>query len=401
MTARPSVRRHRMSDVSETRGILASSAVMASGTIVSRMSGYVRNLLLAAAIGNELHADLFNIGNTIPNMLYILLAGGVFNAVLVPQLVRAQKGDPDGGEAYTNRVITLAAAVPRRGHRPAGDRGAAGDAALPEQLLRLRRPERPARLGDRVRPLLPAAGLLLRHVRAARPGAQRPRPVRPDDVGPDRQQRDRDPRPGALPGVVRPARPRPGPRGVHRDAGARPRRSAPRSASPSRSWSCCPTCARPASTSVPATTSATAGSATPCGWACGPCCSSWSTRSPTRSWSASPPAAPRRAAAATTRHAPPDGTGYTVYAAAFLFVMVPHAIITVSLATAILPRLSAKAADGDLTGLAGTLAGTLRTALADRDPVRVPAAAGRLRRREGALRLRRDVDDVRPLRDRR
>src|SRR6476620_8590700 len=97
-----------MSDVSETRGILASSAVMASGTIVSRMSGYVRNLLLAAAIGNELHADLFNIGNTIPNMLYILLAGGVVNAVLVPQLVRAMKDDPDGGEAYTNRIITLA-----------------------------------------------------------------------------------------------------------------------------------------------------------------------------------------------------------------------------------------------------------------------------------------------------
>ena len=61
---------------------------------------------------------------------------------------------------------------------------------------------------------------------------------------------------------------------------------------------------------------------------------------------------------------PRDATGYTVYAAAFLFVMVPHAIITVSLATAILPRLSAKAADGDLSGLAGTLAGTLRTALA-------------------------------------
>jgi putative peptidoglycan lipid II flippase len=61
-----------------------------------------------------------------------------------------------------------------------------------------------------------------------------------------------------------------------------------------------------------------------------------------------------------------------VYAAAFLFVMVPHAIITVSLATAILPRLSAKAADGDLSGLAGTLAGTLRTALA----VVIPFALG-------------------------
>jgi putative peptidoglycan lipid II flippase len=42
-------------------------------------------------------------------MLYILLAGGIFNAVLVPQLVRTMKQDPDGGEAYTNRVVTAAA----------------------------------------------------------------------------------------------------------------------------------------------------------------------------------------------------------------------------------------------------------------------------------------------------
>jgi putative peptidoglycan lipid II flippase len=62
-------------------------------------------------------------------------------------------------------------------------------------------------------------------------------------------------------------------------------------------------------------------------------------------------------------HQSVTATGFTVYSAAFLFVMVPHAIITVSLATAILPRLSAKAADHDLTGLAATLAGTLRTAL--------------------------------------
>jgi putative peptidoglycan lipid II flippase len=88
--------------------LLASSAVMAAGTVVSRLSGFVRSSLLAAALGATLHADLFTIANTIPNMLYILLAGGVFNAVLVPQLVRAMKHDPDGGEAYTNRVITLA-----------------------------------------------------------------------------------------------------------------------------------------------------------------------------------------------------------------------------------------------------------------------------------------------------
>ena len=98
---------------------------MAAGTIVSRLSGFVRGILLAAALGVGLHADVFNIANTVPNMLYILLAGGVVNAVLVPQLVRAMKNDPDGGEAYTNRIITLAAlflggrdgAARRRPHR--------------------------------------------------------------------------------------------------------------------------------------------------------------------------------------------------------------------------------------------------------------------------------------------
>ena len=89
--------------------ILSASAVMAAGTAFSRLSGYLRSVLLVAALGNALHADVFTLANTVPNMLYILLAGGIFNAVLVPQLVRAMKDDPDGGEAYTNRVITLAA----------------------------------------------------------------------------------------------------------------------------------------------------------------------------------------------------------------------------------------------------------------------------------------------------
>ncbi len=89
-------------------GLLGSSAVMAAGTVVSRLSGFVRTGLLIAALGNGLRGDVFNVANTIPNMLYILLAGGIFNAVLVPQLVRAGKNDPDAGAAYTDRIITLA-----------------------------------------------------------------------------------------------------------------------------------------------------------------------------------------------------------------------------------------------------------------------------------------------------
>ncbi|MET1038555.1 MAG: murein biosynthesis integral membrane protein MurJ [Aeromicrobium sp.] len=91
--------------------IARASAWMALGTIVSRLTGFLRAGLLAVVIGTSLNADLFDIANTIPNTLYILLAGGIFNVVLVPQLVRAMKNDEDGGDAYANRVITLGVLV--------------------------------------------------------------------------------------------------------------------------------------------------------------------------------------------------------------------------------------------------------------------------------------------------
>src|SRR5215217_1773618 len=86
---------------------LRSAAVMAAGTVLSRLLGFVRIALLAAAIGTALRADIFNAANTIPNSLYILLAGGVFNTVLVPQLVRAIKNHDDGGQDFTNRLLTF------------------------------------------------------------------------------------------------------------------------------------------------------------------------------------------------------------------------------------------------------------------------------------------------------
>ncbi len=66
-----------------------------------------------------------------------------------------------------------------------------------------------------------------------------------------------------------------------------------------------------------------------------------------------------------------EATGYTVYAQTFLIVMVPHAIVTVSLATALLPLLSAYGNAGDLRALGSSLSRVLRTALA----VIVPFAA--------------------------
>ena len=90
-------------------GGLGKAAGLALGTTLSRITGFVRTSLLVAALGAQLHADLFTIANTLPNMLYILVAGGVFNTVLVPHLVRAMKHDDDGGQAYASRMLTLAA----------------------------------------------------------------------------------------------------------------------------------------------------------------------------------------------------------------------------------------------------------------------------------------------------
>ncbi|MGA8245845.1 MAG: murein biosynthesis integral membrane protein MurJ [Nocardioides sp.] len=351
-----------MSDVSESRGILASSAVMASGTVVSRMSGYLRNLLLAAAIGNELHADLFNIGNTIPNMLYILLAGGVFNAVLVPQLVRAQKGDTDGGAAYTDRVITLAmlflgvvtvllvlaAPLVMRLYLNdsydcpglAAQRDSAiafaryclpqvffyGMFALLGQVLNARGRFGPMMWAPIANNVISVAVLVLYLVWFG--------PLATADRGAAYSgTQELVLGAGATLGIavqvlilvpfLREAGVRFRPRYDFRHTGLGHTLRL-------GIWTVLFVVVNQVAYTVVVRLASGGTAHGGCGH-------------PTTS---------------------PDATGYTVYAGAFLFVMVPHAIITVSLATAILPRLSAKAADGDLGGLAGTLAGTLRTALA-------------------------------------
>jgi putative peptidoglycan lipid II flippase len=91
--------------------LLSAGGLMAAGTVVSRLTGFARSALLLAVLGTSLDADLFTTANTLPNSLYILVAGGVFNVVLVPQLVRAMRSDDDGGAAYAQRLLSLGIVV--------------------------------------------------------------------------------------------------------------------------------------------------------------------------------------------------------------------------------------------------------------------------------------------------
>ena len=89
------------------RRLLNATAVMASGTAVSRVLGLARAMLIAFILGNGTRqADGFNFANTVPTSLYLLLAGGTLNNVLVPQIIRAVNHDDDGGRAYIDRIIT-------------------------------------------------------------------------------------------------------------------------------------------------------------------------------------------------------------------------------------------------------------------------------------------------------
>jgi len=340
--------------------VLGSGAVMAAGTVFSRASGFVRSALLAAALGPALHADIFNIANTIPNMLYILLAGGIFNAVLVPQLVRAMKNDPDGGAAYIDRIITLAAVF-------LGVVTAALvvfapavmsiflDASFDDPALAAQRES----LIDFARFCLPQVFfygmfVLLGQVLNAR-GSFGPMMWAPiannvlsvgvlvlylvmhgkaDDVcGPFTSDQEALLGIGSTLGIVaqflilipylRAAGVRYRPRFDFRGAGL------------GRTfhlglWTVLFVIVNQIAYTV-VVRLASSGTASGAAGACG--------------------------GAAET------GTGYTVYSSAFLLIMVPHAIVTVSLATAVLPTLSRHAADDSHRELAETLISTMRTAL--------------------------------------
>ncbi|MEE3125620.1 MAG: murein biosynthesis integral membrane protein MurJ [Actinomycetota bacterium] len=345
-------------EAAEERSVLSSSAVMAAGTTFSRLSGFIRSVLLAAALGNLVHADVFTIANTIPNMLYILLAGGVFNAVLVPQLVRAMGNDADGGEAYTNRIVTLAAlflasvtialvlAAPWVVDLYTSDDWppdaidstvAFARLCLPQvffygmfvlvgQILNSRGSFGPMMWAPIANNVISVATLVVYLVVfGAADGAERTAGYTSGQellLGL-----------GSTLGIavqllvllpyLRAAGFRYRPRFDFRDTGLGHTLRL-------GTWTVLFVIVNQLAYTVVV-----------------------------------------RLASTGTGTGDPEGTGYTVYSSAFLIVMVPHSIITVSLATAILPRLSRAAAEGDLASLGATLARTMRTSLA----VMVPFAA--------------------------
>jgi putative peptidoglycan lipid II flippase len=97
-------------DATEPASLGRNTSLMAAGTAVSRLLGFVRNIVLVAAIGaTGPVANAFDVANKLPNILFTILAGGVLNAVLVPQIVRAyQSRNP---QERLDKLLTLSGAL--------------------------------------------------------------------------------------------------------------------------------------------------------------------------------------------------------------------------------------------------------------------------------------------------
>ena len=90
---------------------IGQTSGMAAGTLASRITGVFRDIALVAAIGTGIFSDTYSVANSIPNIIYILIAGGAINAVFIPALIRHMEDDPDEGKQFTDQLLTLVGLV--------------------------------------------------------------------------------------------------------------------------------------------------------------------------------------------------------------------------------------------------------------------------------------------------
>ena len=93
-------------------GLMRSSAAVGAGTALSRITGLIRTVALAYALGNTLLANSYNLANTTPNIVYDLILGGVLSATLVPVFVsRFEHDDQAGIDAVVTVIVSLLTAL--------------------------------------------------------------------------------------------------------------------------------------------------------------------------------------------------------------------------------------------------------------------------------------------------
>ncbi|MFD3509995.1 murein biosynthesis integral membrane protein MurJ [Nocardia sp. NPDC058666] len=90
--------------------LLKDSGSIAVATLISRITGFAKQLLLLTVLGPAI-ASAFTSANLVPNMIAELVLGAVLTAIVVPTLIRAEQEDADNGAAFVRRLVTAAFTV--------------------------------------------------------------------------------------------------------------------------------------------------------------------------------------------------------------------------------------------------------------------------------------------------
>jgi putative peptidoglycan lipid II flippase len=95
-----------------TPTLLRSSGAMSALTAVSRLTGFLRIVVVAAVLGPTFLGNTYQSANTVPNLVFELFVAGMLQAVLVPTLVELlDAGDKDEAEHVAGSVLGLAGAT--------------------------------------------------------------------------------------------------------------------------------------------------------------------------------------------------------------------------------------------------------------------------------------------------
>jgi len=96
---------HAPARVEYGKSFASTNVLVAAGTLLSRITGLLRLLAVAAVLGQGNLSDAYNVANNLPNIVYELLVGGALTATLVPLLVKLIEEDDDDGVSAVSTVI--------------------------------------------------------------------------------------------------------------------------------------------------------------------------------------------------------------------------------------------------------------------------------------------------------
>ena len=95
---------------SSDAAVVRAGGTMAIATLLSRITGFFRNLLIGSTMGAGV-ASAYTSANTLPNLITEIVLGAILTSLVIPVWVRAEKEDADHGAAFIRRLLTVASAL--------------------------------------------------------------------------------------------------------------------------------------------------------------------------------------------------------------------------------------------------------------------------------------------------